>query len=371
VRSARRIAAIGVLAAAGALVAVPVAGAAAKARQVPADGLVTVGSVRCAGSEACAVEAVPKREKARVAGKAVRAKVVMPSVLGAGGEGAVKLRFGAGALRRLAGHTATFTARVVVRGSGGQTARNFKARLSRPAAPASRSAAESGAGVGGNGAPSGSGSHSEAIVGEAPALARPLTAVTVEDVSVKWYPRASWVRYVATGEGTIASGGALTVGSEISPCPAQAGGREGAEAAPSGQSFPYEVDFAPAAGWFDAVSGQAAVDGAGSVSFRYRGHTINLTGSEPEIQLNGAASQAVFRFSGSEGTPYPNQRVALLSLATTGQPTSTTTSEGKTTYTYSLLRAALTPDGEKVFAGFYPAPTNNGFGCVSASFTLP
>ncbi|HEY0279569.1 MAG TPA: HtaA domain-containing protein [Solirubrobacterales bacterium] len=370
--SARRIAAIGVLALAGALVAVPSAGAAAKARQVPADGLVTIGSLRCAASEACAVRAVPKQEKVRVAGKAVRAKVVTPPFIGAGGKGSVKLRFGAGALQRLAGHTATFAAHVVVRGSGKQASYNFKARLSRPAAPAGQSGSSGGSttGVGGNGGVGGEGAHSEEIAGEAPVLARPLTAVAVENVSVKWYPRASWVRYVATGEGTIASGGALTVGSEMSPCPAQPGGREGAEAAPAGESFPYEVDFAPAASWFDPASGQAAIDGAGSASFRYRGHTINLTGSEPEIQLNGGASQAVFRFSGSEGTPYPNQRVAFLSLATNGAPTSTTTSEGKTTYTYSLLRAALTPDGEKVFAGFYPAPTNNGFGCVSASFTV-
>ncbi len=96
----------------------------------------TIGSVRCAASEACAVEAVPKQEKVRVAGKAVRAKVVVPPFLGAGGKGSVKLRFGVGALQRLAGHTATFTARVVVRGSGKQVSHNFKARLSRPAAPA-------------------------------------------------------------------------------------------------------------------------------------------------------------------------------------------------------------------------------------------
>ncbi len=365
---ARRIAAIGVLALAGALVAVPAAGATAKVRQVPAKGLVTVGTVRCAASEACVVKAVPRQEKARVAGKAVRAKVVVPPFLGAGGSGPVKLRFGAGALARLAGHTATFTACVVVRGSGRQVAKGFKARLSRPALPVVKSSGEI---VGGNGSPSGAGSHSEPISGEAPVLARPLTAVAVENVSVKWFPRASWVRYVATGEGTIASEGALAVDSEASACAGSAATHETAEPASSGLSFPYEVDFAPAASWFDPASGEAAIDGAGSVSFRYRGHTINLTGSEPEIQLNGASSQAVFRFSGSEGTPYPNQRVALLSLATTGQPTATTTSEGKTTYTYSLMRGSLTADGEKVFAGFYPAPTNNGFGCVSASFTVP
>jgi hypothetical protein len=35
------------------------------------------------------------------------------------------------------------------------------------------------------------------------------------------------------------------------------------------------------------------------------------------------------------------------------------------------MRGRLTENGEKVFAGFYPGPTDNEFGCVSASFTLP
>jgi Htaa len=358
---ARRLAAIGVLAAAGALVAVPVAGA--KVRTVPKAGVVTLGKVRCAAAEACVVKAVPKQVKVRVAGKAVKGKVVVPALVGAGGKAAVKLRFGTGALDRLAGHAATFEAHLVVRGSGRKASQNFKVRLRRPAA------AKTTTGSAGNGTSTGEGAHSEAVSGEAPVLARPLTAQTVEDVSVTWYPRASWVRYVATGEGTTASGGATTVSSTASACPAVSGSDEGTEAPASGLSFPYEVDFAPAASWFDAASGEAAINGGGSVSFRYKGHTINLTGSEPEVQIDGASSQAVFRFSGSEGTPYPNQRVALLGLKTTGQPT--ITNEGRT-YTYTLIRAALTADGEKVFAGFYPASQdNNGFGCISASFTLP
>jgi len=358
---ARRLAAIGVLAAAGALVAVPAAGA--KVRTVPKAGVVTLGKVRCVASEACVVKAVPKQAKARVAGKAVKGKVVVPSSVGAGGKAAVKLRFGSGALDRLAGHTATFKAHLVVRGSGREASQNFKVRLRRPAAAKTTTAPA------GNGNSSGEGAHSEAVSGEAPVLARPLTAQAVEDVSVTWYPRASWVRYVATGEGTTASGGATAVSSTTSACPAVSGSNEGTEAAASGLSFPYEVDFAPAASWFDPASGEAAINGVGSVSFRYKGHTINLTGSEPEVQINGASSQAVFRFSGSEGTPYPNQRVALLGLDTTGQPT--ITDEGHT-YTYTLMRAALTADGERVFAGFYPASQdNNGFGCISASFTLP
>ena len=33
------------------------------------------------------------------------------------------------------------------------------------------------------------------------------------------------------------------------------------------------------------------------------------------------------------------------------------------------MRGRLTENGEKVFAGFYTAPGDNEFGCVSASFT--
>jgi hypothetical protein len=370
VPTARRIAAIGVLALAGALVAVPAAGAKDKARTVPKQGTVTVGTVRCAAAATCALRAVPKQVKVRVAGKAVKAKVLVPGSLRPGAKAAVKLRFGSGALERLAGHSARFEARIVVRASGEQSSQTFKAMLTRPAPPAAPVTPGSSGGGAGNGGTNGEGAHSEPVTGEAPVLARPLTAVSVENVSVKWYPRASWIRYVATGEGTTASAGALAVPSETSACPAQTGSREGTELPAAGQSFPYEVDFTGAGSWYDPASGQAAITGTGSVSFRFKGHTINLTGSEPEIQINGGASQAVFRFSGSEGTLYPNQRVALLSLATSGLPT-TSVAAGKTTYSYDLMRGALTPDGEKVFAGFYTAPSNNGFGCVSTSFTTP
>jgi hypothetical protein len=352
--------AIGVLALAGALLATPAAGAAAKVRTVPKSGVVKVGTVRCTATEACVVKAQPKRIATKVAGKKVKARVVTPPFLGAGGKAAVKLRFGKGALERLAGQSANFRARVLVRAAGKRSSQVFTARLKRPAAAPSKP----GAG-GGNGGAGGEVPRSEPVSSEPAPLARPITAQTVANVSVRWYPRASWLNYVATGEGTTASAGASTVSSTVAPCPAQPGSNEGG-GVNSGLSLPYEIDFTGAESWFDPASGMAAVNGAGTVSFRFKAHTIDLTGSEPEIQINGASSQAVFRFSGSEGTPYPNQRVALLSLNAGGQPVQ----EGNT-YTYNLMRGTLTPDGEKVFAGFYTAPGNNGFGCVSASFTLP
>jgi hypothetical protein len=112
----------------------------------------------------------------------------------------------------------------------------------------------------------------------------------------------------------------------------------------------------------------AGIYGTGNVAFRWPAHSINLTAAEPEIEINGAASRAVFRFSGSGGTPYPNQRAALETLETAGLPT--VSPDGRT-LTYNLMRGRLTPDGEKVFAGFYPAPSDNEFGCISATFTLP
>jgi hypothetical protein len=60
--------------------------------------------------------------------------------------------------------------------------------------------------------------------------------------------------------------------------------------------------------------------------------------------------------------------VALETLETAGRPV--VTNEGRT-FTYGLMRGRLTESGEKVFAGAYPGPTDNEFGCVSASFTLP
>ncbi len=60
--------------------------------------------------------------------------------------------------------------------------------------------------------------------------------------------------------------------------------------------------------------------------------------------------------------------MALENLETAGRLT--VTNEGKT-LTYSLMRGRFTENGENVFAGFYPGPTDNEFGCVSASFNLP
>jgi hypothetical protein len=354
--TARRITAIGVLALAGALVAAPAAGA--KARNVPADGTVTLGTVRCEAREACAVKA-PKQVGAKVAGKTVRGTLLVSTFLGAGAKTKVKLHFEPAALNLLAGASATFRAKIVVRGSGVQMARVLSATLKRPAGAKVEVAPGAGTPTTPSGPP-----VSTPVEGEPPLLARPATAVTVSGVTLSWMPRDSWVRYVSAGtgagDGVTPGAGAAGVASTSSPCPDRP--------AESSASLNYTINFAAKESWYDPFSGTAGIYGSGSVGFRYTAHTINLTAAEPEIEINGAASRAIFRFSGSGGTLYPNQRVALESLETSGRPT---VSGGGKTLTYNLMRGKLTANGEKVFAGFYTAPSDNEFGCVSASFNIP
>ncbi len=201
------------------------------------------------------------------------------------------------------------------------------------------------------------------ISNEPPVLARPASAVDVSGVEVTWFPRDSWIRYVSTGtgpgDGIFIGNGASAANSTESPCP---------DKGTSDALLPYSFHFTPAPSWYDPVSGTAGIYGSGDVAFRYTEHTIDLTASNPEIEINGASSRAIFRFNGSAGTPYPNQRADMATLDLTGQPTIT---DGGKTFAYDLVRGTLTPNGVNVFAGFYRPPDDDEFGCVSVKFTTP
>ncbi len=344
-----------ILAAVG-LALVCAAPAGAKVRSVAGNGVVKVGEVPC-GAAPCTLRA-PSRVRVAVGGEGFRAQVVLPRRAVAHSRATVRVKFGAKAVKQLAGVTARVKVRVVVRAAGQKKVSVVSSKVGRPAS-------SPGTGPSGGGAtPTPSGPPASApIEGEPPVLARPSTAVTVSGVQLSWMPRDSWVRYVSSaigaGEGVVPGAGAIGIQSTASPCPDR----------PSSSSVPltYAVNFPAKESWYDPLTGQAGIYGSGNVAFRYAAHAINLTAAEPELEVNGTSSRAIFRFSGSGGTPYPNQRVALETLETPGP---TISPDGKT-LTYNLLRGRLTPDGEKVFAGFYPAPSDNEFGCLSATFTLP
>jgi hypothetical protein len=225
-----------------------------------------------------------------------------------------------------------------------------------------------GGGQGQGGSGPGGVPQSGPIANESPLKPRPASAVDVTDIAIAWYPRDSWVRYLASGvgpqDGTFATGGAwkgAPMTSPAHPCSDAAYG-----GAPS-DSFDYELHFAPKSGWYDPPTGTAAIYGSGNASFKWASHGIDLTASDPEIEIDPANPRAIFRFNGSGGTAYPNQRAVLTKLDLTGQPT---ISNGGRTRTYSAVRGRLTEDGQAVFAGFYPPP-NDGFGCVTVAFTTP
>jgi hypothetical protein len=344
---------IGALAVALALFAAAPAGA----KMVPAGGTVTVGTVGC-GAAPCAV-ATPKRVKLRIGGDRFWARVLAPKAIPAQGSARVRVKLGTGALQRLAGRVAKVRVRVVLRADGSKDVRRLRSSLRRKA-----SAGETGTGGPKSGGPKAGGPVAGPIVSEPPLLARPATAVDVSAVKVSWHPRDSWVRYassgVAAGDGILTSNGAVGINSTSSPCPDRP--------SDSDAQLPYTIDFAAKPSWYDPVSGAAGIYGQGSVAFKWKAHTIDLTASDPEIEIAGPASRAIFRFSGSGGTPYPNQRAALVGLDTVGKPS---VSNGGKTLTYSLMRGTLTADGVNVFAGFYTPPENDEFGCVSVAFTTP
>jgi len=215
---------------------------------------------------------------------------------------------------------------------------------------------------GGGGSGEGGGSKSAPLSSPPPVMTRPGSAVAVSGVSIVWYPRDSWVRYVDSGigpnDGFFVANGA-TKGAPMTtddhPC--------SDDSYPGSGQFDYEYHFtAKPSSWYDPISGTAALYGQGDIRFRWAEHGIDLTVSDPEIEINGSLSRSIFRFSGSDDTAYEGQRAVLTTLSMAGQPTSS----GGGAFSYQKMRGSLTKDGEAVFAGYYSEGV--GWGCVSASF---
>jgi hypothetical protein len=198
-----------------------------------------------------------------------------------------------------------------------------------------------------------------------PRLARPATAVPITSASIDWHVRDSFVEYMNSGEGTSVAGGA-TAGAPQERC----GG---------GASYVYDFAFPFAEGWYDPPSGTAAVYFEGAVRFRYSAHGIDITTSQPEIEINGESSRAIFRFKDADGdrrgvlanmkrigTPAPAERCH----GDTGPAGSANPQVSGTTYTYERM-AGEVPDGtaDSVFAGFYLA--GDPFGWFTVTFTTP
>lgn len=197
------------------------------------------------------------------------------------------------------------------------------------------------------------------ISDEPPLLTRPAGAVDVTSATLGWHVRDSWIRYVNTQEPPQALEGASAeapIAESSHPCPNSPAG--------TNPTLVYSYDFPFAGGWYDGASASAALYYGGGVRFSFPAHGIDVTARNPEIEIDGGASRAIFRLRGAGQTPYPDRRAALLSL-----PPSPPLAGPPNSFGFPApLRGTLTADGQKVFAGFYPPP-NDGFGCLSISFT--
>jgi Htaa protein len=190
-----------------------------------------------------------------------------------------------------------------------------------------------------------------------PVLTRPPAAVDVTAASIRWRVRESFIRYIATGEGTSVSGGATADPPVLLP---------GASAPLS-----YDFRFPFADGWIDTganpaspADDTAALYFSGAVRFQYSGHGIDLLTAGPEIELAGGASRAIFSISENGGSA---ERQVLVNL---DLGAAAAISQSGTSYTYERVPGAI-PSGtaSSVFAGFYAPGTD--FGCFDVSFSTP
>ncbi|MEZ5076356.1 MAG: HtaA domain-containing protein [Solirubrobacterales bacterium] len=200
--------------------------------------------------------------------------------------------------------------------------------------------------------PSGAGPEPEDPL---PVKARPAAAVDVTGAMLDWHVRESFVRYVETGEGTSVAGGATASGPVVLP---------GTSAAAV-----YDFQFPFASGWLDRGASAAdpgddsgAIRFGGAVRFLYSGHEIDLTAADPEIEIAGGASRAIFSVTDSGG-PAERQVLINLDLSQAGA----IVADGNS-YTYERVPGVV-PAGTaaSTFAGFYAPGTE--FGCVNVAFT--
>lgn len=222
----------------------------------------------------------------------------------------------------------------------------------------------SGGGGGGGTAPTPGGPVVDPITNEPPLLARPATAVDVTSARLTWWVRDSWIAYVYSGNdaapwGTTFSQGA-TAGAAILARDHICKDDPKREA----PALPYSFDFPFSNGWYDAGSRTAGLYHTGQVAFRYASHGIDVTATNPEVELNGAASRLIFRLGGSGNTRLGDKRGVLTSLA---RATPTVSPDGKT-ITYPPIKGTLGAESANTFAGFYAEGA--GYGCTQVSFTI-
>jgi hypothetical protein len=201
-------------------------------------------------------------------------------------------------------------------------------------------------------APGGGGSTPTGPVdlgGPAP-LARPATAVDATSGAITWHVRDSFIQYINAGEGTAVSNGATADPPQVQP---------GSDA-----PLVYQFHFAFQSGWYDPVSNTTRLTYKGTVTFGFKAHGIKLIAQDPEVEITGSGSRAIFVTANLAEGDAP-KRGTLETLDPTG--TYANTPDGKAP-SWTQVPGKIPPGaGDSVFAGYYSA--GDPFGWITASAT--
>lgn len=173
--------------------------------------------------------------------------------------------------------------------------------------------------------------------GPAP-LARPATAVDVSAAPMTWHVRDSFIRYINGGQGTSVADGATQDPPRL--------------IAPATMALVYDFHYVFKSGWSDPASGKARLTYSGRVNFRWRAHDIDLALTDPEIEIDGPRSRAVF---------------CSVNLANTGEkPARGVLANLNTNSGTAQMEGTIPADtAEGVFAGYFLA--GDSFGWIGVS----
>lgn len=178
-------------------------------------------------------------------------------------------------------------------------------------------------------------------------LDRPATAVPVAAATVVWRQRSSWLQYIHSGRGTAADGGTTALEGAV------AGPVESLPTAGNGDpvAIPYTYSFPFTSGWYDPISGQAAVDFAGALRHKFPAHGIDMYVRNPSVLLNGATSSVAATVGGTAGSVLTEAQGTYVSLDASASPR---TQSGNVVTITGIPGRVPTGAGDGVFKGFYP-----------------
>jgi hypothetical protein len=178
---------------------------------------------------------------------------------------------------------------------------------------------------------------------------RPATAVDVTSATpMTFWPRDSFINYVAAGGGSTSAEAPATNGTPIDsyvnhPC---------AFDGPTGaRSYSFLMPFV--SGWWDAPSTTGTLKYSGTIRFLYPGHGINIAFSNPTVEFNGANSRVIVTAADEQNS----KAVDLVKIP------------GAATLGGAVIKydGTITADGNELMGGFYPPPAP--FGCVQLGFS--